>query len=215
MSLSNYVPRGFPAAAIEHIKKHGPTMTGPLADAIGCDQGSLPTILQTAIAHGVLTKEFTVHMGRRVNQYRLGKGVSIRLADYPLHEHEDAGDVGQGPQADLQPARIEEPACTRSHPHEDMSPQCDKLTDQVRHDAAERVSMPSPIAKEPEEPPTTAQLAEKLTDVVDATFVEVAISNTGRLLICNGQQQIALSPEQTEKVFEYIDAHRGIEWEGA
>ena len=43
----------------------------------------------------------------------------------------------------------------------------------------------------------------------------VAISNTGRLLITNGQVQMALSPEQTEKVFEYLDAHRGIEWEGA
>lgn len=54
-----------------------------------------------------------------------------------------------------------------------------------------------------------------LLDVVDAEFVEVAISNTGRLLISTGIQQIALSPEQTQKVFQYLDEQRGIEWEAA
>jgi len=54
-----------------------------------------------------------------------------------------------------------------------------------------------------------------LLDVVDAEFVEVAISNTGRLLISTGIQQIALSPEQTKKVFQYLDEQRGVEWEAA
>lgn len=73
------------------------------------------------------------------------------------------------------------------------------------------------LDKAEQAPPTVADAPADLDllEVVDVEFVEVAISNTGRLLISTGIQQIALSPEQTQKVFRYLDEQRGVVWEAA
>ena len=89
------------------------------------------------------------------------------------------------------------------------------LADHTGIDDAEPGYRPRPKTSEESQVIGSATSDPDLLEVVDAEFVEVAISNTGRLLISTGIQRIALSPEQTQKVFQYLDEQRGIEWEAA
>lgn len=57
------------------------------------------------------------------------------------------------------------------------------------------------------------QLAQATDEA--ATGCEFALTNSGRLLIDTGDQQMALTKEQAEELMQYLDAQRGIEWEGA
>lgn len=199
--MTSYTPQPGTIAyrVIAHLSlldRDAEVTTPVLLEAIGqpADWLGLGQCLESAVSHGLVLKRVE---GRkafwRLGGQHKGQGVDIDRAHAP---------VGTGTD------------CARSHPHENMSPTCEAKTDMVR-----TLAKPNPEKGAPEPGPapgpTTEELADQLTDVVDAEFVEVAISNTGRLLISNGAQQMALSPAQTEKVFEYLDAHRGIEWEGA
>lgn len=184
-------------AYLQTLDTDAEVTTPVLLEAIGqpADWQGLSVCLETAVSHGVVGRRVEGRKAYwRLGGQHKGQGVDIARASAP---------VGTGTD------------CARSHPHENMSPACEAKTDVVR-------VLVKPILPEMDEAepgptpgPTTEDLADQLTDVVDAEFVEVAISNTGRLLISNGAQQMALSPAQTEKVFEYLDAHRGIEWQEA
>lgn len=184
-------------AYLRTLDRDAEVTTPVLLEAIGqpADWQGLSVCLETAVSHGVVNRRVEGRKAYwRLGGQHTGQGIDIDRAHAP---------VGTG--AD----------CARSHAHENMSPACEAKSEVVRVllkpiTPEEDVPAPGPASA-----PTTEELAEQLTDLVDAEFVEVAISNTGRLLICNGTQQIALSPSQTEKVFEYLDAHRGIEWQEA
>lgn len=191
-----YAPRGFPKSAIDFIAENGPQFTGPLAEAIGCDAGSLSNILAAAVQNGALVRVRKPHMGHNVNFYSLGDGVPLeRPKDSPLHD----------------PAPAHE--CTRSHPHENMSPSCEAMANKER--AKHRGSIVAsafgalPIHQVAlPEPPTC-------TESQTAPTCEFAITNTGRLLIDTGSQQLALTKAQADQLMQYLDAQRGFEWEAA
>lgn len=190
-----YTPRGFPKAAIDYIVEHGPQFTGPLAEAIGCDAGSLSNILAAAVSNGALVRDRKPHMGHSVNYYRLGDGVPLeRPKDEPL---QDSASV-----VDAAPPDRQHTGCARSHPHEDMSPECQAKADQARAAAQARRMLSLPEA-----PTCTESQAEPAC--------EFAITSTGRLLIDTGAQQVALSKAQAEQLMAYLDAQRGVEWEAA
>lgn len=63
--------------------------------------------------------------------------------------------------------------------------------------------------------PITVDFVGQATAPAPAEYIEVAITSEGRLLIDNGTDKIALSPAQLNKLYEYTDAQRGIEWEAA
>ena len=194
----NYIPhRGtIPAASLLALanSQGGRLSTAALLEAIGqpSDYSGLNSCLMKCVDNGLIEKERDLSLTFwRITE----QGIAASLEVGPLGGH---GDIVTSMPEQLKPIQRDAPAPDAES----------KRADAVLPQAA------APVAPSVAEP-TTQELAEKLTDVVDATFVEVAISNTGRLLISNGQVQMALSPEQTEKVFEYLDAHRGIEWEGA
>lgn len=208
-----YVPQAgtIPAKVIAHFQTLPPgteLSTAMVLEAIGQprDWHGLTSCMKTAVEHGVVSKRQDragwlmwslldrSTMVTAKPAYHTGQGVDIARASAP---------VGTGTD------------CTRSHPHENMSPACEAKTDLVRALAKTINPEKEGPAPSPAPVPTTEELAEQLTEVVDAEFVEVAISNTGRLLISTGNQHIALSPEQTQKVFQYLDEQRGIEWEAA
>ena len=187
---------------VEHLRTLGPNVevTSPvLLEVIGqpSDWGGLNICMESAVQHGLVAKR--VEGGRRaywrIAGERTAPGVDSDRAPAPLEDHTAIDD----PEANSRPrvATAAESVMRVKAKPEIGAPACDRAP-------AGEASQPS-----------VGELAETLTEVVDAEFVEVAISNTGRLLISNGTQRIALSPEQTEKVFEYIDAHRGIEWQEA
>lgn len=119
-----YTPRGFPKAAIDYITEQGPQFTGPLAEAIGCEPGTLSNILAAAVANGALARERKLHMGHNVNFYSLGDGVPLeRPKDEPLEDHTAVDD----PEPESRPrvataaesarrkrALPEKPTCTES-----------------------------------------------------------------------------------------------------
>ena len=119
-----YTPRGFPKAAIEHITEHGPQFTGPLAEAMGCDQGSLSNILAAAVQNGALVRVRKLHMGHNVNHYSLGDGVPLeRPKDDPLEDHTAVDDpdpssrprVATAAETVLRKRALpEQPTCTES-----------------------------------------------------------------------------------------------------
>lgn len=51
------------------------------------------------------------------------------------------------------------------------------------------------------------------TESQTAPACEFALTNSGRLLIDTGDQQMALTKEQAEELMQYLDRARGLEWE--
>jgi len=60
----------------------------------------------------------------------------------------------------------------------------------------------------------TPQQVEPSDDTEATDGCEFALTNSGRLLIGTGDQQIALTKDQADQLMQYLDAQRGIEWEG-
>lgn len=188
----------------------GEEVTSPvLLEAIGqpTDWQGLSPCMEPAIAAGVVTKRIE---GRRAF-WRLADGVDMSAV------FADAPEPLNRPRSIQEHARTDSQSeCARSHPHENMGAACQAKAEQARRTAADaRIAEEQRYLRQLGTVDVEAPADPELTDVVDAEFVEVAISNTGRLLICNGPQQIALSPKQTEKVFQYLDEQRGVVWEAA
>lgn len=184
-----YSPRGFPKAAIDHITEHGPQFTGPLAEAIGCDPGSLSNILAAAVQNGALVRVRKPHMGHNVNFYSLGDGVPLeRPKDEPLEDHTAFDD-----------------------PEPNSRPRVATAAESVLRKRAEAFAPDAPDALDLPDAPTCTKSQTRAMGVP----CEFAITSTGRLLIDTGVQQVALSKDQAEQLMAYLDAHRGIEWEVA
>lgn len=65
--------------------------------------------------------------------------------------------------------------------------------------------------KDPANLPQAPTCTESQTDA----GCEFALTNSGRLLIDTGDQQMALTKEQADELMQYLDRARGLEWEGA
>jgi len=191
---TTYVPQAgtIPAKVIAHFQTLPPgteLSTAMVLEAIGQprDWHGLTSCMKTAVEHGVVSKR----------QDRAGWLMWSLLDRSTMVTAKPADHTGQGVDID--------------RAHAKPSP----LADHTGIDDAEPGYRPRPKTSEESQVIGSATSDPDLLDVVDAEFVEVAISNTGRLLISTGIQQIALSPEQTQKVFQYLDEQRGIEWEAA
>lgn len=201
------------ARVIQRLKTLPPEaeITTPvLLDAIGqpSDWQGLSTALNAAVDAGAVLKRLE---GRKAF-WRIAP--EALLAD---HTAIDDPEPGNRPRSIQEHARTEpQSECTRSHPHENMDADCQVKAEQARRTAADaRAAQEQRYLRQLGTVDVDAAVDPEPAELVDAEFVEVAISNTGRLLICNGPQQIALSPKQTEKVFQYLDEQRGVVWEVA
>lgn len=181
-----YIPQPGTIAArvVEHLRGLGPDVeltSQVLLESIGqpSDWHGLGTSLAPALDHGLIAKR-----------------VEGRRAFWRIAGERDA------PGVDAAPPDRQHTGCARSHPHEDMSPECQAKADQARAAAQARRMLSLPQA------PTC-------TESQTEPACEFAITSTGRLLIDTGAQQVALSKAQAEQLMAYLDAQRGVEWEAA
>lgn len=79
--------------------------------------------------------------------------------------------------------------------------------------AAETVLRKARDAGLPKVPTCTESQAEP--QPAHAPTCEFALTNSGRLLIDTGAQQLALTKDQADELMAYLDKARGLEWEGA
>lgn len=205
-----YTPRGFPKAAIDYIAAHGPQFSGPLCEAIGCDLKQLNQLMDAAVRNGALSKERKQHMGYACNFWSLGDGVA---AERPKDEPLQTDGVMFNSSAVTLPA-IGQGAPLEDHtaiddPEPNSRPRVATAAESVLR---KRAPVAQPAAPELPDSPTCT---ESQTEPANEAPCEFAITSVGRLLIDTGAQQIALTKAQADQLMAYLDAQRGIEWEGA
>jgi hypothetical protein len=175
--MTAYTPRGFPKAAIEHITAHGPTFSGPLAEAINCESKNLTMMMEAAVRNGALVKERKLHMGTSCNLWSLGSGVPIEPPkDEPLQA--EGVDIDSAHKAQAQ-----------AHPF--------TLVDHTAIDDPEPAYRPrvKPDGPMPGPAPAPAPTGNSC---------EFALTSTGRLLIDVDGEKIALNKAQADQLIAYL-----------
>ena len=207
-----YIPQPGTIAArvVDHLRTLGPGVeltSQVLLESIGqpSDWHGLGTSLGPAIDHGLIVKRVE---GRRafwrIAGERKAPGINIDRVHAPIQGQAAVEQV-------LREAAHQQDAGLGVITGEDIPP-FKPLTARVVAVASMQPGDHVTVTglKAPANLPQAPTCTESQTDA----GCEFAMTNTGRLLIDTGDQQIALTKDQADQLMQYLDAQRGIEWEG-